>query len=122
MAAHMNTTRVRAGVALRDRVVGGMEAPAHALPVPRQPNGLPVLLVDDDGCAEILGVSKRTLTALIPEPWMPAPITLGPRLRRWSVDELRASIAQMPRGPRAVQPEGLLRSRIERQKATGEPA
>jgi len=81
-----------------------------------------LLLVDDDGCAEILGVSKRTLTALIPEPWMPAPITLGPRLRRWSVDELRASIAQMPRGPRAVQPEGLLRSRIERQKATGEPA
>jgi len=84
------------------------EAPAPVHLAQRQQNALSQLLVDDDGCAEILGISKRTLTALIPEPWMPAPITLGPRLRRWSVDELRAAIANMPRGQRAVRPAGLL--------------
>ncbi len=53
---------------------------------------------------------------------MPTPISLGPRMRRWSVDELRAAVSNMPRASRQTQPESLLRARIERQKATGEPA
>jgi len=99
------------------------EPAAHAALVhtPR-PSALPVLLVDDDGCAEILGVSKRTLLSFIPEPWMPAPIALGPRMRRWSVDELRTAVHSMPRGSKCPVPEGPLRARIERQKATGAPA
>ncbi len=80
------------------------------------------ILVDDDGAAALLGVGKRTFTDLIPEDWMPVPIQLGPRLRRWSIDELRAAVAKMPRQTERVQPQSLLRGRIERQKSTGVPA
>jgi|SRR6516225_701036 len=121
MRGQPDSAGARSGMSLRDRAAGRAAALVDH-PAPRQQIALPVLLVDDDGCAEILGVSKRTLTSLIPEPWMPAPIALGPRLRRWSVDELRSAISNMPRGSREAQPEGLLRARIERQKATGEAA
>ncbi|HEX7637952.1 MAG TPA: hypothetical protein VF457_06105 [Burkholderiaceae bacterium] len=89
-------------------------AAAHAAP------GLHPILVDDDGAAALFGVSKRTFCDLIPAPWMALPITLGPRLRRWSVDELRAAVARMPRqAARQEQPASLLRARIENMKATG---
>jgi predicted DNA-binding transcriptional regulator AlpA len=95
------------------------QAASSETPPPRLVN-LPVLLVDDDGCAEILGVSKRTLISLVDASWMPTPIALGPRMRRWSVDELRAAIGNMPRTSRTEQPASLLRARIERAKATGD--
>lgn len=79
-------------------------------------------LVDDDGAAAFFGCSKRTFTTFMGEAWMPLPINLGPRLRRWSLDELRAAVANMPRQTERQQPESLLRARIERMKATGAAA
>lgn len=79
-------------------------------------------LVDDDGAAAFFGCSKRTFSTFMGEAWMPAPIHLGPRLRRWSIDELRAAVAAMPRQTERTQPESLLRARIERMKATGATA
>lgn len=76
-------------------------------------------LVDDDGAAAFFGCSKRTFTTFMDEAWMPRPINLGPRLRRWSVDELRAAVANMPRQTERSQPESLLRARIERMKTGG---
>ncbi len=80
-------------------------------------------LVDDDVAATaFFGCSKRTFSTFMDESWMPRPIYLGPRLRRWSVDELRAAVASMPRQTERVQPESLLRAKIERMKTTGAPA
>ncbi len=77
-------------------------------------------LVDDDVAAKaFFGCSKRTFSTFMDESWMPRPIFLGPRLRRWSVDELRAAVASMPRQTERAQPESLLRAKIERMKATG---
>lgn len=48
--------------------------------------------------------------------FMPRPIRLGPRLRRWSIDELRAAVAAMPReSARGPQPSSL-RARIDAMK------
>jgi predicted DNA-binding transcriptional regulator AlpA len=79
----------------------------------------PILLTDVEAAA-ILGVSKRTFLNLRSSPWCPSAIALGPRLLRWSADELRAAVASMPRQTDRVQPQSLLRAKIERMKATGE--
>ncbi len=83
------------------------------------PGVVPVLLTEGEAAAAF-GVSRRTFQMLSAEPWMPAPRTLGPRLLRWSLDELRAAVADMPRQTQRSQPESLLRARIERMKATGD--
>jgi hypothetical protein len=77
-----------------------------------------VLLTEDEAAA-VLGVSKRTFLNLRTEAWMTPAIVLGPRMHRYSLDELRAAVASMPRQTQRVQPEGLLRSRIDRMKTTG---
>lgn len=82
---------------------------------------VPVLLTEDEAAAA-LGVSRRTFQSLRSETWMPPTIVLGPRLLRWSADELRAAVAAMPRQTQRVQPESLLRAKIERMKATGASA
>jgi predicted DNA-binding transcriptional regulator AlpA len=74
------------------------------------------LLLTDAQAAALLGVSKRTFLNLRSEAWCPQPIFLGPRLLRWSVDELRAAIANMPRQTVRVQPQSLLRAKIDRLK------
>lgn len=76
-------------------------------------------LVSDDGAADFFGVSKRTFSTFMGADWMPKPIQLGPRMRRWSLDELRAAVARMPRQTERAQPESLLRAKIERLKSTG---
>jgi len=89
---------------------------------PVAPRGLSALgigLVDDDGAAAFFGVAKRTFGTFMDAPWMPKPIVLGPRLRRWSLDELRAAVASMPRQTGRAQPESLVRAKIERMKSTG---
>ena len=80
---------------------------------------VPVLLTEDEAAA-VLGVSRRTFQSLCTEPYMPRAIVLGPRLHRYSLDELRAAVANMPRETGRQQPESLLRARIERAKRTGD--
>lgn len=76
------------------------------------------LLTDEQAARDVLGVSPRTFADLIKQPWMPRPIVLGPRLRRWHRAELEAAIANMPRQEQpASEPAQLRRQRIERMKA-----
>lgn len=97
---------------VRDDVPDSRASAAHSKGVS------PVLLTEDEAAA-VLGVSKRTFLNLRDAPWMPLAIVLGPRMHRYSVDELRAAVSNMPRQTQRTQPESLLRSRIERAKATG---
>ncbi len=91
-----------------------------AAPQPAAPSaGGIVGLLDDNGAAAFFGCSKRTFCSFMGADWMPQPINLGPRLRRWSLDELRAAVANMPRETGREQPASLLRSRIDRMKQTG---
>jgi predicted DNA-binding transcriptional regulator AlpA len=98
-------------------------APDTALPSPtsagRSTSIAPVLLTEDEAAAAY-GVSRRTFQSLCGEPYMPRAIVLGPRLHRYSLDELRAAVASMPRQTERTQPEGLLRTRIERAKRNGD--
>lgn len=76
------------------------------------------LLTDEQAAREVLGVSPRTFAELIKKPWMPRPVVLGPRMRRWPRAELEAAIASMPRQEQAPsEPAQLRRQRIERMKA-----
>lgn len=84
--------------------------------------GVPPVLLTLNGLAGLLGVSERTATNLLNEPWAPRPIVLGPRMVRHSAEEWRAAVANMPRQTERSQPESLLRARIERMKATGASA
>lgn len=79
-------------------------------------------LLNDDQAAALWGVSVRRFHELRQEPWAPAPITLGPRLLRWSHVELEAAIAAMPRAAKQCEPAQLARARIDKLKACGVPA
>ena len=122
---HADASRARTGGdALRQSpnavvgALGGTQQPT-ALSASTTAAVTSIGLVDDDGAAAFFGCSKRTFSTFMSESWMPLPINLGPRLRRWSLDELRAAVADMPRQTQRSQPESLLRARIERMKATG---
>ena len=80
----------------------------------------PVLLTERQAAA-CLGVSMRKFHDLRREPWMPAPIVLGPRLHRWVRSEIEsAAVSAMPRqSAPGDEPAHLLRARIERAKQTG---
>ena len=98
----------------------GVEPARKTPPAGAAVHGLMPILVDDDGAAALLGVSRRTFTDLIDAPWMCRAIQLGVRLRRWSIDELRAAVARMPRETaRAPQPTAL-RTRIDAMKGGGD--
>ena len=84
-----------------------------------QPLSLEPVLVTIEEAADALRMSKRAFEALCAEPFMPRAIILGPRTLRYSLNELRAAVASMPRQMERVQPESLLRAKIERMKATG---
>jgi predicted DNA-binding transcriptional regulator AlpA len=73
------------------------------------------LLLDERAAAAALGVSEATFGRLRNEPFMPKPIALGPRLLRWSVDELQAAIAAMPRQAEpAPMPLALVKAQAKR--------
>lgn len=61
------------------------------------------------------GVGLRTAQKIINEPWMPPPIELRPRVRRWIEEEIDAAMAaRAPRGlERKAEPESLARRRAE---------
>jgi predicted DNA-binding transcriptional regulator AlpA len=92
-------------------------SPAEATAEPRRGlAGLSApLLLDERAAAAAFGVSEATFGRLRNEPWMPAPITLGKRLLRWSVDELQAAIAAMPRQAEpAPMPLALVKAQAKR--------
>lgn len=78
----------------------------------------PVLLSDAQA-RQLVNVGERTWAELVATAdWLPAPITLGPRLRRWNRDELIEALrTRVPRGNRGSEPAQLRRARIDRMKA-----
>jgi predicted DNA-binding transcriptional regulator AlpA len=79
----------------------------------------PALLTTPQAAA-YLGMSEAKFHELRDEPWMCAPIALGPRLLRWARADLDAAIVAMPRRSSAGEPAQLARARIDRAKATGD--
>ena len=78
------------------------------------------VLMNDDQSAACLGVSVRKFHELRNEPWMPRPVSLGPRLLRWPRAEIERAVADMPRlAAAAPEPAQLLRGKIEKLKRTG---
>jgi len=72
------------------------------------------------GIGAKLTVSERTAQSLTAEPWFPPAIVLGPRIRRWDEAEVDAALAaRAPRQTERVEPQQLVRARIERMKAGG---
>lgn len=77
-------------------------------------------LLSDREAAAVFGIGERTFCAWLAEgaAWLPEPINLGPRLRRWDLDELLLAVrTRAPRGKVADEPAQLRRARIERIKA-----
>ncbi len=112
-------TYVKGGHAVRQTTAPKADSATPIAAPPTQSTAIAPVLLTEDEAALALGVSKRTFLSLRAASWMPLPIALGPRMNRYSLDELRAAVANMPRQTQRAQPEGLLRARIERMKATG---
>lgn len=78
------------------------------------------LLTDEQAAREVLGISPRTFAEVMKEAWMPRPIQLGPRLRRWARVELEAAIQNAPRQAQpGSEPAQLARAKIEAMKRRG---
>lgn len=78
------------------------------------------LLTDEQAAREVLGMSARKFADVMKEPWMPRPVVLGPRMRRWVRSELEAAILNAPRQAVAQgEPAQLARAKIDRMKARG---
>jgi len=92
----------------------GAVPPAHSASQPA------LKLLSLRGIREKLTVSARTAQSLTAEPWFPPAIVLGPRIRRWDEAEVDAALAaRAPRQTERVEPQQLVRARIERMKAGG---
>lgn len=106
----------RGGVALR-------QTPPDERATAEAPAGQPAIppaLLTDVQARQLLNVGETTFLELIDEPWMPQPIQLGPRLRRWPRDELlQAVTTRAPRSGKSAEPAQLRRQRIERAKRDG---
>ena len=75
------------------------------------------ILLSENEAARVLGISARKFAELRSEPWLPAPLRLGPRLLRWSRTELEASVAHMPRLEQTqAEPTALAKARAARSR------
>jgi len=63
-------------------------------------------LLSDDGAAALYSISVRKFHELraAEDSFVPRPIKLGPRLLRWSREELLAAVAAMPRAEPGAEP------------------
>ena len=78
------------------------------------------LLTDEQAAREVMGMCVRKFADVMKEPWMPRPVVLGPRMRRWVRSELEAALINAPRQAMpGSEPAQLRRAKIERMKATG---
>lgn len=97
-------------------------AEARRSPEPAKESAAQTLrrLLSDREAAAVVGVGERTYADWVAQgvPWLPEPINLGPRLRRWDLDELLQAVrTRAPRGKAVEEPAQLRRARIERLKA-----
>lgn len=81
-------------------------------------------LLNDRQAADLLGVGERTFLDMIASAeWLPVPIALGPRMRRWDAAEFMEAVrSKAPRAAKGSEPAQLRRARIERMKAAGNAA
>ncbi len=80
------------------------------------------LLTDEQAARDVMGISPRTFAEVMKEAWMPRPILLGPRLRRWHRAELEAAILNAPRqAAQGSEPAQLARGKIDAMKSRGVP-
>jgi len=94
--------------------------PAQSTPTsPGKSPGQPARrLLSLKAVGEKLGTGERTAHNITLESWFPPAIVLGPRIRRWDEAEIDAAIAaRAPRRTERVEPQQLLRARVERLKA-----
>ena len=102
--------------------IAGATGAASTRPAPLSASITPALFTTEQAAA-YLGMSEAKFHELRGEPWMCAPIPLGPRLVRWARTDLDVAIAAMPRqAGRMGEPTQLLRAKVERLKSTGAQA
>lgn len=78
----------------------------------------PPALLTAPQAAGVLQVSERRFHQLrLSEDWLPRPIALGPRLLRWSRQELEAAVAAAPRAETVAEPPTLAEGRRRRIEA-----
>lgn len=77
----------------------------------------PRLLTAEQAAAR-LNISERFFHELRSEPWMPAPIELGPRLLRWDEQQIDTAIANLPRKRSATEPVQLAKARAAKAGTT----
>jgi predicted DNA-binding transcriptional regulator AlpA len=92
-------------------------APTANHPAQPTPDGIQPYLLTERQAAAFLQVGERTFAELRKEKWMPRPIQLGPRLLRFSREELIRAIAEMPRYEGRDEPSQLREARVVRVKA-----
>lgn len=80
-------------------------------------DGVQPYLLTERQAAAFLQVGERTFAELRKQAWMPRPIQLGPRLLRFSREELVRAIAEMPRYEGRDEPAQLRQARVVRVKA-----
>ena len=110
------------GHALRQiaRVAGASDVDTAAASARASAAAITPALFTTEQAAAYMGMSEAKFHELRPEPWMCAPIALGPRLVRWARTDLDQAIAAMPRqAGRAGEPTQLLRGKVERLKTIG---
>jgi hypothetical protein len=106
------------------QTAGDTAAPSPRTPPSAALSPWPILLTDEQAAAA-LNVSVRRFHELREQPWCPRPIVLGPRQLRWSMAELSAAVAAMPRQEAKAEPSQLAkarRARIESMKTAGQRA
>lgn len=91
--------------------------------LPAQPTqNPPRLLTATDMRAALGGLGERRFHDLRAAGVVPDPLELGPRVPRWTPEDLATAISRLPRRKRVPEPETLAkgrRARIEKIKAHG---
>ena len=73
--------------------------------------GAPPALLTAADFAALLKVGERTFHALRAQGVIPTPLSLGPRLHRWTFNDFEEVVRNLPRVTARVEPEQLQASR-----------
>lgn len=91
----------------------------HAIAAPERPErGPDAHLLTDEQARALVNVGARSWATLVATAdWLPVPIILGPRLRRWNREELLEALStRAPRAAPGPEPEQLRLAREARRK------